>query len=250
MAEILRVESLGHRFANGNWGLRGVSLSLNQGDFMVLLGPNGSGKSLLTRHLVGLCRPTEGRVLYRGRPLNSCLQEARKAIGLVFQDAESQIIGQSVAEDVAFGPENLGLGRAEIDERVRRAMDAVELTALATRRPDSLSGGERRRLAIAGVLAMGAECLVLDEPFANLDLHSIRLVNRTLASLKSEGISLLVLTHEVEKVLAMAHRFAVMDLGALVADLPVQAAPEFDFEAHGVWNPIRAGLSLESLVWD
>ncbi len=249
MTELLRLEKVDHRFSDGSLGLSEISLCLNQGDFLVLAGRNGSGKSLLVRHLLGLCRPSSGRVLYRGVPISAQLEKVRSALGLVFQEAEAQIIGQTVDEDVAFGPENLRLPRRLIEERREKAMRRVHLDGLGGRLPDSLSGGERRRLAIAGSLAMEAECLILDEPFANLDLPSIRLCLETIVELHASGTTILLLTHELEKVLAHANRLAIMERGRLAYDgSPDDFYPE-EFERYGLANPYRSYQRRADLSW-
>jgi energy-coupling factor transporter ATP-binding protein EcfA2 len=249
VSELARLERVRHCFSSGAFGLRDVSLSISQGDLLVLAGRNGSGKTLLVRHLVGLARPTEGRVLYRGQPIERDLRAVRSSIGLVFQDAEAQIIGRTVAEDVAFGPSNLRLPAAEIRARVEAALAACGLGAFSARAPESLSGGERRRLAIAGVLAMRPECLVLDEPFSNLDFPAIQQTLATMLSLHAAGTTLVVLTHELEKVLAHATRLAVLDAGALVYDGPADGLPPERFLEHGLMNPYRHGAVRSELSW-
>lgn len=249
MAEIVRAEALSHRFPDGREGLAGVSLSLGEGEFVVLAGRNGAGKSLLAKHLIGLKRPSSGKVLFRGKPIEKDLPGARASIGLVFQDAESQVIGQTVAEDVAFGPENLRMGRDEIRSRVEHALLRVGMAGMGDRRPDSLSGGEKRRLAIAGVLAMDAECVILDEPFANLDLESIRMVVSTLRDLHAAGCCVLAMTHELEKVLALATRLVILESGAIRFDGDPDAFPREDFERYGLADPYRSYADRSQLAW-
>ena len=249
MSELIEVEDLGHRFRDGSWGLREASLKIAAGDVLLLAGRNGSGKTLLVRHFIGLARPTCGRVLYRGRPVGADLAAARRGIGLVFQDSEAQIVGQTLLEDAAFGPANLGLPTDEVLARAREALEVVGLGERERRRPDSLSGGERRRLALAGILAMRPECIVLDEPFANLDLDAIRQVLAVVARLAAEGHTLLLLTHELEKCLGHATRLAVMDGGKVVYDGPPGGLEPKRFEALGLMNPYRYGNDLRELTW-
>ncbi len=249
VAELARVEALVHRFPDGGLGLDGVDLRLEEGDFLVLAGRNGSGKSLLARHLIGLARPSSGRVLCRGRHVAADPLEARRTIGYVFQDADAQIVGQTLLEDAAFGPSNLGLPRAEIAARAREALAQVGLSALENRRPDSLSGGERRRLAIAGVLALRPACVLLDEPFANLDLPAIRSVLGVIADLHSGGRTVVVVTHELEKVLAHATRLAVMDQGRVVFDGAPDGLARSRYEELGLMDPFRSGAALKELSW-
>lgn len=249
MAEIARAKALVHRFRDGALGLDGASLRVDEGDFLVLAGRNGSGKSLLARHLVGLAEPSSGDVAYRGRPVAEDHFEARRGIGLVFQDADSQIVGQTLLEDASFGPANLRLTRVEVEARAREALAAVGLEALAERSPEGLSGGERRRLAIAGALAMRPACLILDEPFANLDYPAIRGVLSVIVALKAEGKALVVVTHELEKVLAHATRLAVMDSGRVVYDGAPEGLPRPRYEELGLRDPFRGGVRLEDLTW-
>lgn len=246
---ILSFKTLSHRFSDGHEGLSGIDLDIQTDDFLILAGRNGSGKTLLMRHAIGLARPHSGAVLFKDRPLPECLPEARRSIGLVFQDSESQIVGQSVEADVAFGPSNLGLTREEIQERSSRALALLGLSGFEKRRPDSLSGGERRRLAIAGVIAMGSELIILDEPFANLDLESIRLVLESLVALHATHRGIVVLTHELEKVLAHATRLAIMDQGRLAYDGSAEPVDTELFNRHGLANPFRHGLPLSALSW-
>lgn len=214
----LAVEGLGHRFADGTWGLQDVSLCWNPGELTVLAGPNGAGKTLLMRHLVGLVDPTQGRVLLDGAPIGGQLPQARRRVGLVFQDSSAQIVGLTVAEEVAFGPRNFGWDRVRVDAAVASALRAVGLESRGHEVCARLSGGERRRLAIAGILACRPDYLVLDEPFTGLDLPAVRSVLGTLLSLHAQGCCVLVLTHELDKCLAHAGRLILMNAGRVLAD--------------------------------
>ncbi|HEY9055447.1 MAG TPA: ABC transporter ATP-binding protein [Rectinemataceae bacterium] len=237
MTELLGTRGLSHRFSDGAYGLRNLDFSLMEGDFAVLAGPSGSGKTLLGRHLVGLERTREGEAYFRGFPLASRIGELRKTVGYVFQDTEAQLIGQTVAEDLAFGPANLGLDKREVARRVEACLSATGLAGMADRRPETLSGGEKRRLAIGGALAMGCSCLILDEPFANLDFPSARALARLLRSLRDEGTTLLVATHELEKVLGMATRLIVLEAGRKIFDAGAMDAPASLFAEHGLACP-------------
>lgn len=249
MAEIARVEDLVHRFPDGGLGLDGAELRIDEGDFLVLAGRNGSGKSLLARHLIGLARPSAGQVLCRGCAVAADPFAARRTIGLVFQESDAQIVGQTLFEDAAFGPANLGLPRAEIETRASEALALVGLSGLEGRRPDSLSGGERRRLAIAGVLAMRPDCVLLDEPFANLDLPAIRSLLSVIVALHADGRAIVVVTHELEKVLAHATRLAVMEAGRVVYDGAPGGLERQRYEELGLRDPFRSGARLEDLTW-
>lgn len=244
---ILEVEGLKHRYADGTTALSGVDLSVRPGEFVVVAGANGSGKTTLLRHLNALLLPYAGRVLVDGVSTTEDPLHARRAVGMVFQDADSQIVGETVYDDVAFGPENLGLAREEIHLRVTGALSAVGLNGFADQRPHFLSGGEKRRVAIAGILAMQSSILVFDEPFSNLDYPGVRQVLEQLISLHRKGHTLLLTTHDLEKVLAHADRLVVIQAGKVVRDgAPAEAVK--GVEAFGVREPeaSRRGMPLSS----
>lgn len=244
---ILEVEGLTHRYADGTTALSGIDLSVRPGEFIVVAGANGSGKTTLLRHLNALLLPHAGRVLVDGVSTTEDPLRARRAVGMVFQDADSQIVGETVYDDVAFGPENLGLAREEIHRRVTEALSVVGLNGFADQRPHFLSGGEKRRVAIAGILAMQSNILVFDEPFSNLDYPGVRQVLEQLISLHRKGHTLLLTTHDLEKVLAHADRLVVIQAGKVVRDaVPAEAVK--GIEAFGVREPeaSRRGMSLSS----
>jgi biotin transport system ATP-binding protein len=167
---------------------------------------------------------------------------------MVFQDADTQIVGQTVAEDAAFGPENLGLDPAAVDHRVQEALAAVGLERAAHQAPHLLSGGEKRRLAIAGVLAMAPEAIAFDEPFSNLDYAGVRQVLAQMAALHQQGRTLVVTTHDLEKVVAHADRLVVLHRGAAVAvDTPAVLFPEL--ERYGIRPPCAFHFGQEVTSW-
>jgi biotin transport system ATP-binding protein len=234
MPELFRIVSLDHVFHDGTKALKSISLEIYDGEFIILTGRNGSGKTLLVRHLVGLSAPSSGSVLHRGKPVQNRLEEVRTSTGFVFQETEFQILGQTVEEDLEFGPSNLGIDRKEIGERVSEAVSIARLENLRERRPETLSGGEKRRLAIAGVLAMKPDCVILDEPFANLDCESTHDVLTLLQRLSKAGKTLIVVTHELDKILPYAHRIIVLDSGELAWDGPAAEVPEEVLKKAGV----------------
>jgi energy-coupling factor transport system ATP-binding protein len=186
--------------------LNDISFTIQEGEFLAILGPNGSGKSTLARHLNGLLQPREGKVKVDGLSTldDKSIWQIREKVTLVFQNPDNQIIGTLVEEDIAFGPENLGLPQSEIRKRVEEALSAVGITAYAKREPHFLSGGEKQLVAIAGALALKPKYLVLDEPTSMLDPAER---SRLLAVLKSinrrHKISIILITHEaLEAVLA------------------------------------------------
>jgi biotin transport system ATP-binding protein len=215
---IIEIENLTHRFATGRIALDGINLNVREGEFVVIAGCNGSGKTTLLRHLNGLLLPTSGTVDVVGISVAEHPAKARQVVGMVFQDADSQIIGETVYEDAAFGPENLKLSRQDINDRVAHALEAVHLTGLEDSLPYQLSGGQKRRLAIAGVLAMNPRILVFDEPFSNLDYPGVKQVLRRIVLLHRQGHTIILATHDLEKVLPYADRLIVMQNGKIVRD--------------------------------
>jgi biotin transport system ATP-binding protein len=248
MSPIIEIENLTHRFADGTVGLDGITLAIEAGAFVVVAGANGSGKTTLLYHLNGLLLPTSGRVRVAGASVQADPLRARLQVGMVFQDADSQIVGETVRDDVAFGPENLGLERAEIDRRVQEALAATGLTRLADKRPHLLSGGEKRRLAVAGVLAMRPRVIACDEPFSNLDYPGVRQVLDQILRQHRAGCTIVVTTHDLEKVLAHADRLVFMRAGRIEADGPPPALIA-RAERYGVRSPRAAHLGMEALSW-
>jgi cobalt/nickel transport system ATP-binding protein len=209
---------LAYRYPDGRHALRGVDLRVARGERVAVLGPNGAGKTTLMLHLNGLLTATSGELEVAGLAVGAADPRALRArVGLVFQDPDDQLFMPTVGEDVAFGPLNLGLGRDEVAARVEDALAAVRLTGAAGRAPHALSQGERRRAAIATVLAMRPELLVLDEPSANLDPRSRRELLELLAGIPG---TMVVVTHDLLFAGALCDRAVVLSGGRLVADAP------------------------------
>ena len=245
---IIEIQNLSHQFADGSFGIRNVSLTIEEGSFVIISGPNGSGKTTLMRHLNGLLLPSAGTIKLDGVAVSEDVVKARQFVGMMFQDADSQIVGETVYEDVAFGPENLCLERAEIKRRVAHALNTAGLTEFSEQRPHLLSGGEKRRLAIAGILAMHPRVIVFDEPFASLDYPGVQQVLRHILNLHQSGRTILMVTHDLEKVIAHADRLVVMQNGQIVKDgLPHMILP--DVENFGVRQPCDARLGMELRSW-
>lgn len=204
----------------------GVSLAIEDGSFVVLAGPNGSGKTTLVRQFNGLLEPDSGTVSVNGRPVDENVVAARTAVAMTFQDPRDGFVAATVGADVAFGPENLGLDRAEIDRRVEQALAAVRMDGREDERIDRLSGGEQARVAIAGALAMHPDHLVLDEPFAGLDQPARQSVLDRLKALHADGTGVIVVTHDLRDVLDLANRVLVMNDGRIALDAGPEAAVE------------------------
>jgi len=204
--------------------LKDINLSIKCGEFLVILGRNGSGKSTLARHMNALLVPQKGVVTVTGIDTSNeeFVWEIRQSVGMVFQNPDNQIVGTIVEEDVAFGPENLGVEPGEIRKRVDESLETVGMSEYARHAPHLLSGGQKQRVAIAGILAMKPQCIVLDEATAMLDPGGRREVMRVLRKLnKSEGITIVHITHHMDEATA-ADRVCVMDNGRLV----ISGSPE------------------------
>ncbi|WP_327050685.1 energy-coupling factor ABC transporter ATP-binding protein [Halomicrococcus gelatinilyticus] len=232
---MIATRDLVHRFGDAV-ALDGVSLTVDDGEFVVLAGPNGSGKTTLVRHFNGLLTPDAGEVVVDGTPVADDLVAARTRVGMVFQHPRDAFVAATVGADVAFGPENLGLERAEIDRRVTAALDAVGMTGRRDERIDALSGGERERVAIAGALAMEPDHLVLDEPFTGLDAPARESVLDHLESLHEAGTSLAVVTHDLRDVVALADRVVALRDGRIAVDGTPEAVRQ-DLPGLGVAVP-------------
>ncbi|HIR03934.1 MAG: energy-coupling factor transporter ATPase [Acutalibacteraceae bacterium] len=203
--------------------LKDISLNVRRGEFVALLGHNGSGKSTMAKQFNAMLLPTEGKVLVDGMDTadDTCKYEIRRKVGLVLQNPDNQLVASIVEEDVAFGPENLGVPPKEIRQRVDDALKTVGMYEYRTHAPHKLSGGQKQRVAIAGILAMQPHCLVLDEPTAMLDPMGRREVLQTVQKLNREkGITVILITHYMDEAV-LADRVLVMDSGKILT----QGAP-------------------------
>jgi cobalt/nickel transport system ATP-binding protein len=216
----IEIEDLEFNYPDGTRALDGVSLSFTHGESVALVGANGAGKSTLLLHLVGVHRPSRGSVSVGDVPVEKgTLVDVRKSVGMVFQDPDDQLFMPTVAEDVGFGPMNLGLGPEKIDERVADALARVGATGLADRPPFRLSGGEKRAVAIATVLAMCPSVLVMDEPSSGLDPRARRRLIELLATFEHTK---LIATHDLDLALDLCERTVVMKDGRIQADGPTR----------------------------
>ncbi len=229
-------------FSNGgNEGrtiaLNGISLDIGTGSFTVIGGANGSGKSVLMEIISGLLDASSGTVETSSRP------------GLIFQDAAAQILGDTPREDVEVGPKNLRMVKTEIKKIVEDSLKKVSLLDKADFPCDSLSGGEKRRLAVASILAMDRDIMIFDEPYANLDYPGVKDVNKMLREMHGCGKTVIVLTHELEKCLGLADHFIVLVKGEKVFDGKPEEALSMDLENWGIRNPLVSYSDVKSLVW-
>ena len=197
-----------------------LSLHIRKGEFVAVLGTNGSGKSTLARHINALLQPTEGKVLVAGYDTSSAdaTLEIRQRAGMVFQNPDNQIIAETIEEDVAFGPENMGVPTEEMKKRVDDALKRVGLWSKRLESPNRLSGGQKQKAAIAGILAMKPECIIFDEPTAMLDPAGRKMIVETAHELnKKDGITIILITHNMEETVG-ADRIIVLDKGRIALE--------------------------------
>ena len=255
MQSLIEIKNLKHSYidTDGNeiHALNGVSLDLYKGEFIAVSGANGSGKSTLARHLNALLLPTEGKCIVAGMDTadDKNLWNIRQHVGMVFQNPDNQIVAAIVEEDVAFGPENIGVPPAEIRTRVDNALAAVGMTEYAKHAPHLLSGGQKQRVAIAGVLALEPDCIVLDEPTAMLDPRGrIEIVNTVKKLNREKNITAVYITHYMEEAM-QADRIIAMEHGVI----KMQGKPEEIFtkvkELHalGLETPLAAQAAFDLL---
>lgn len=219
--------------------LRGVDLTISRGEFVAIVGGNGSGKSTLAKHFNALLLPTEGEVIVDGLNTrdHATTWEIRQRVGMVFQNPDNQLVATVVEEDVAFGPENLGLPPAEIIRRVDEALAAVDMLEYRRREPHLLSGGQKQRVAVAGILAMRPQCLVLDEATTMLDPQGQREVLETIARLNEQGVTVIHITHDMDEAALFRRVIALAD-GRVALD----GSPQDVFRSGDELERIRLAL--------
>lgn len=270
MANFLELKNVCFKYGDENDAvLNNFNLKIEKGSFVSILGHNGSGKSTVARLLNGLKTPTSGEVLVEG--LSTLEQrnefEIKKKVGLVFQNPDNQIIATIVEDDVAFGPENLGVEPEKIRYLVDNALKSVDMYGHKNKAPHLLSGGQKQRIAIAGILAMEPDCIVLDEPTAMLDPAGRKEVLSTLLKLNREkGITIVLITHYMDEA-ALADRIVVMDNGNIILDgepkqvfgkvdeikkagLNVPQTAEFVYELNSIGIKIEPELTVENCVYE
>ena len=214
---MIQIKDLNYRYPDGTLALDGVDISIEKGEFVAIIGKNGCGKTTLVRHLNALLMPTSGSVsiLEMDTKDASKIWNIRQTIGMVFQNPQTQFVGTTLEEDVAFGPENLALPQNEIRERVDRSLREVDLLEYKTHAPKALSGGQMQRAAIAGVLAMEPQCIVLDEVTSMLDPGSRGNVLDTIAQLHQSGKTIIYVTQRIEEILPLADKIISMNNGRI-----------------------------------
>ncbi len=219
MTSILETRNVIYSYGDGTEALKGVSISLEDGKKIAFVGPNGAGKSTLMLMFNGILKPTKGEILFRGEPLKynaSALRDIRRKVGMVFQNPDDQLFAPTVYQDVAFGPANLGFSKEKIDRYVSYALAYVGLDGYEHRPPHHLSGGEKKRAAIAGVLAMEPEVMILDEPTSNLDPASSEEMMEMLDELNCGGKTIVISTHDVDLAYRWADEVMLMENGSLL----------------------------------
>lgn len=231
-----------------------VSLEIAESECVVVGGENGSGKSVLMQIIAGLMEGDS--IAERSRtPRSLSGVEGSEVsvdgrVGLVFQEAETQILGETPAEDIAFGPKNLGWKKDEVHAAVREALEKTGLTDKADFPARFLSGGEKRRLAVACMLAMKLPVIILDEPYANLDFGGVKQVNKLIRQLKEEGKTVIILTHELEKCLGLSDRLVVLFRGKKVFDGNPEDGLKQNLEEWNIRNPLVSYKSVKDLIWE
>lgn len=246
-------KNLSHTYLDENeqevQALKDISLTVKKGEFVAIIGSNGSGKSTLAKHFNVLLKPTTGKCEVLGMDTldDENIWDIRQHVGMVFQNPDNQIVSAIVEEDVAFGPENLGVPTLEIQERVRKALEAVSMTEYAHHAPHLLSGGQKQRVAIAGVLAMKSDCIVLDEPTAMLDPSGRKEVLDTVVRLnKEEKITIVYITHFMEEAVK-ADRVVVMKNGIILKEgTPSEIFTQVEYiKSLGLDVPVAAEVAYK-----
>lgn len=223
MEQVIRVENVSYKYDDTLDAVKNVSLVISQGERVALMGNNGAGKSTLMLAMAGAILPDEGDIYLKDeRVEKSKLRNLRRAVGIIFQDADNQIIAPTVEDEVAFGPNNLKLPRQEIRDRTNRAIEDMNLGDFRKRPPHYLSGGEKKRVTIADILAMEPQPILLDEPTASLDIFHTEILEDKLEKLNKEGMALLVSTHDVDFVWRWADRVVLMCQGEILIDAGVE----------------------------
>jgi len=216
---LLKAEGLRYSYGQEKEALKGIDLTVKKGEKIVVLGSNGAGKSTLFLTLNGVLTPDSGRILYRDKEIGKKeINELRRNVGIVFQDADNQIIASTVFSEVSFGPMNLRLSKEEVVKRVNSSLASMNLTEMKDRPPHYLSGGEKKRVSIADIIAMEPEVILFDEPTASLDPVNVKMLKEVLDEMTHLGKTLLISTHDVDFAFQWAERALVFSGGRMIAD--------------------------------
>lgn len=218
---VIETRKLTYHYPDGTKALEDVDFNAAKGKIIALLGPNGAGKSTLFLHFNGILRPTSGTIQVNGEPLQydkKNLIKIRQKVGIVFQNPDDQLFAPSVIEDVAFGPMNIGLTEIEVEERVKEALNKVGMEGYEKKAPHHLSGGQKKRVAIAGILAMKPEIMVLDEPTSGLDPKGASQILRLLYQLNKDGMTIVISTHDVDLVPLYAYSVYIISDGKIIKE--------------------------------
>lgn len=216
----LETKNLSFTYPDGTEALKNVNIQIKKGEKIAIMGPNGAGKSTLFSHFNGLSEPTSGHVEIDGEKIVFTREEllkVRQKVGIVFQDPNDQLFAPTVKEDVAFGPMNLGLDYDEVNARIKEALEMVGMSGFEDKTPHHLSGGQQKRVAIAGIIAMRPEIMILDEPTAGLDPEGVNKVLNILNKLNEEGMSIIISSHDIEMVNHFADKIFVLYGGEIIA---------------------------------
>ena len=222
MADIhLETKNLSFTYHDGTEALKNVNIQIKKGEKIAIMGPNGAGKSTLFSHFNGLTEPTSGHVEVEGEKIifeREELLKVRQKVGIVFQDPNDQLFAPTVKEDVAFGPMNLGLEYEEVKKRIKESLEMVGMSGFEDKTPHHLSGGQQKRVAIAGIVAMRPDIMILDEPTAGLDPEGVDKVLDILDNLNKEGMSIVISSHDIEMVNQFADKIFVLYDGEIIAE--------------------------------
>ena len=217
----LSTKNLSFTYPDGTHALKNINLEIKKASKVAIIGPNGAGKSTLFSHFNGLTEATSGTVELDGKAIEydkKSLLEVRQKVGIVFQDPNDQLFAPTVKEDVAFGPMNLGLSYDEVEKRVNEALEMVEMAEFRDKTPHHLSGGQQKRVAITGLIAMRPEIMILDEPTAGLDPEGVDKVLNILNNLNEEGMTIVISSHDIEMVNEFADEIFVLSNGEIIAN--------------------------------
>lgn len=215
----LSTENLSFTYPDGTQALKNINIEIEKGEKVAIIGPNGAGKSTLFSHFNGLTEPTSGCVKIEGKPISfekDELLKVRQKVGIVFQDPNDQLFAPTVKEDIAFGPMNLGLSYDEVEKRVEDALKMVGMENYEDKTPHHLSGGQQKRIAIAGIIAMKPELMILDEPTAGLDPYGVEKVLNIMNQLNEEGMTLIISSHDIDMISKYADKIFVLYNGEII----------------------------------